>query len=303
MWTSFYFLISLISVAAHAGSDSRLIYESAAGIDWVINDKAHPGEVLIKEHGGELVQVRLPEGLKSAKVIARYEDRCGLTDSYWSELEWASPALVTVKKSCVLKAGALIAAGEHPKLQNAFAMSFLSRGEGRSHFLVNSRPWKTAGLIHLKTVHDDGRVEIRELVNEIPGFSGPMAVDPSGRSLVYTEATGESFNRVYQIATERLRALVQSGGPVTFSELAQAGGGFPGMSLWISSGSKGDLYGDEKGAFLFQKSGVRALKPVENCKAVGLAEISGESQVVLHCSENSVRLQPLAILLSPAVTD
>ena len=298
-------ILSLNGFQAARAADSKTVFASDHVIEDSFLDQASASEMLVLTRNGKASRVRISD----QKLLKTYENQCGLRreEETAQPPAFAYPLLVSWDRTCYFdeRSGALEKLPDNDAPKDVFYIAFLSQDQRTFHFLMNSRPWgpggfsrpeDAAGFIHVKSVNlDSHQISIRLLVDQVPGYSGAMALSEDFTRFHYTEATGSFSNRLHMVPTSELLNLVKMNQKTAFGKIAKYQFEFPGLSLWMSVGSKSLLYGSTNGSYLIRKQGEKTELPSgRSCAAVSLYK----AQALIQCDHRSIRLADLDSVIS-----
>lgn len=114
---------------------------------------------------------------------------------------------------------------------NSFSAVYAGSDQSSVHFLVNGRvfPQMKTGYLFLVSVHKKTlMISTREIVNEVPGYSGGMFYE--NQNIWISTYPG----RIFKIVTADLQSLISSGAKTTFSQIAaETVKGFEGLNGYM----------------------------------------------------------------------
>ena len=113
--------------------------------------------------------------------------------------------------------------------ENAYSVVYAGEDESTSYFLLNSKPWKSDGYLHLISIHKlTSQVTTRVFATNVPGYSGAMLFDKNG--VWVTTWPG----KIYKIPHETIISLAKEMSRENFSQISQLMfSGINGMSLFM----------------------------------------------------------------------
>jgi hypothetical protein len=282
-----FFLLSIFPAHSRAAEIARLD-RSVVGFA----NNAVPGSVLLLSQDGQA------DWLKDARAERKQTYRiidqaCSPTSQNTTTmgskggLTLASPFLVGVGTACYIdeanKTIRLLSDFTKSLPTGAYSAVYAGADTVAAYFLINGRPFPdgTDGYLDLVTLDKRTlKVSVRELVKEVPGFSGAMVFD---QDAVWVTSWPGS---IYKVDLAALQGVIRAGGEVSFPKVAiQKFHDIDGMSLFLLANESSLLY--DNGAYesytVNRQSGARTIvKP--SCTPIA----SYQTQWLVLCNGNTV---------------
>lgn len=276
MKRSFIMIFCLLGINAFA-QESSILNTSEESI--FIQSKSNRDKILVFNESFSRAQVWNIKNKRYSSLVLTVDEECSNKGIYVGSL------IVTASITCYIDSNRVKLLSRNSTPDDHFSFQYLFETDDVYFFIMNGRPFPEgkSGYMKVKVVKKDySEIQVIDLVEDVPGFSGAISVDRRNSIVYYTmysAVNGIPGNILYQLSLSEIKKMIFANKVKGFKDLdlSISVDFFTGLSfeLFLVESTflywNGDAYeGESYPSYYIRDQIKHDIEGFENCSIIGV---------------------------------